>query len=101
VLASSFEDPTVIVSLITTTGALLAIILTGLFARRQAADAKNDRDAQTEKLSEIHLLVNSRMDEALKRVLALEAKLGLQAGEDIPAPAIVTMTTVEPPPEVD
>ena len=46
-----------------------------------------------EKLNEIHVLVNTRMSEALERVQALEAKLGLYAGQSIPSPAIVTVPT--------
>lgn len=47
--------------------------------------------AQTDiQLGQIHVMVNTRLDEALGRVQALELKLGLAAGEDIPAPQIVT-----------
>lgn len=44
-------------------------------------------------LSEIHVLVNNRMTEALNRIDALEGKLGLMPGEAIPSPSVVTPVT--------
>jgi len=52
------------------------------------------------KADEIHVLVNNRMTEALERIAALEAKLGLASGEPIPGPRLVTETS-EPHPEGD
>lgn len=66
-------------------------------AQQVAARVENKVDEAAvvngEKLEEIHVLVNTRMTEALERVAALEAKLGLHAGQDIPTPAIVTVPT--------
>lgn len=45
------------------------------------------------KANKIHVLVNSRMTDAVDRIAALEHKLGLEPGEAIPGPQIVTSTT--------
>jgi hypothetical protein len=38
------------------------------------------------KLDEIHVLVNSRLDEALAKIAAFETRLGLEPGEDPDTP---------------
>lgn len=55
------------------------------------------------KTKQIHVLVNSQMKAALDqidadglRITALEQKLGLSPGEEIPSPAIVTTPTEAP-----
>lgn len=44
----------------------------------------------TRRVNQVHVLVNSKMDAALARVIKLEEKLGLAADEPIPSAAIVT-----------
>lgn len=46
---------------------------------------------------QIHVLVNSRLDQALQRISSLESKLGLSPGEPIPAPPILTTATKPEP----
>jgi hypothetical protein len=46
------------------------------------------------KVQEIHVLVNSQHDEMAKRILALEEKLDLTPGQDIPSQQTVTPATV-------
>jgi cell division protein FtsX len=87
--AGSFEDPTVFVALIGVFGSLGAIYLASRLSQKTQAQAK-------EKIEEIHVLVNGQMTEALDRIEKLEQKLGLAAGEEIPTPAIVTITTETP-----
>ncbi len=84
--AGSFTDPTVYVALIGVFGSLAAILLASLLSKRT-------QNAAAAKIDEIHILVNDRYSEALDRIVKLEEKLGLAAGEEIPAPAIVTITT--------
>lgn len=45
------------------------------------------------KLRQVHVLVNSKMDTALKRIEELEAKLGLASGEQVPGAKILTETS--------
>lgn len=52
----------------------------------------------TLKLRQVHVLVNSKMDTALKRIQELEKKLGLEEGEIIPSAPIVTESTAGIPP---
>lgn len=47
----------------------------------------------TENLQEIHILVNTRLTDAMDRIGELESKLGLSSGEPIPGPATVTRQT--------
>ena len=88
-----YGDPSVIVACITSAGALLAIVLASLLSQRNQRAQRGALNEQQQKISEIHILVNSKMDDALKRIAQLEAKLGLSAGEDIPNPAIITTQT--------
>ena len=67
-----------IVASIVTVGA----VISWLTARRAKA-----------KVQEIHVLVNSQKTVLEQRIIALEAKLDLRAGEKIPAQQIVTPTT--------
>lgn len=82
-IASSFSDPTVIVALVGGICGIVGITLSSLLSQR------NQKSAAT-KIDEIHIMVNSQKDQMEKRIKALETKLGLASGEDIPAPAIVT-----------
>lgn len=88
-VAASFTDPTVFVALIGAFGGFGSIVLASVLSQRNQRTAKK-------KIEEIHVLVNSQMSAALKRIADLEEKLGLAAGEKIPAPAIVAPAT--PPP---
>ena len=47
------------------------------------------------RLNQVHTLVNSQFTAALKRITALEPKLGLTPGEAIPAAQVVTAATGE------
>lgn len=52
------------------------------------------------KSNQIHVLVNSRLEDALTRIKHLEEKLGLSKGEPIPAEAFVKVpvgATIEVP----
>jgi hypothetical protein len=79
----------------------LAIITTYILGRRESRRAANtvaakvddvaqvaaETNSQTgEKLEQIHVLVNSRLSEALDRIGDLEAKLGIPPGAPIPPP---------------
>lgn len=99
--SSSFSDPTVFVALIGAFGGLAAIVLASVLSQRNQKIQKNALVEQTEKITEIHVLVNSKMDAALKRVEQLEAKLGIEAGGDIPGAQIVTPKTPHPGHESD
>jgi Skp family chaperone for outer membrane proteins len=66
---------------------LAAIITTGaIVSYLQARKAKT-------KVEEIHVMVNSQKTELENRIKALEQKLGLASGEEIPHPPIVTTQT--------
>lgn len=58
-----------------------------------ARNTKKKSVELNDKADAIHILVNSRLDEALKRITDLEGKLGLSPGEAIPHPAIVAPQT--------
>ena len=45
------------------------------------------------KLNSVHVLVNQRMTDALKRIDELETKMGLASGEAIPSASIMTTST--------
>lgn len=58
-----------------------ALIITGyVFNRFQAGNTKA-------KVEEIHVLVNSRMSSALRRISQLEKALGIKKGAPVPEPA--------------
>jgi hypothetical protein len=76
----------------------LAIVTTYLLARRDnkaaatavakkvddvAVAAAETTDKTGEKLEEIHVLVNSRLSEALQRIDDLESKLGIPPGASV------------------
>jgi hypothetical protein len=50
------------------------------------------------KTKQIHVLVNSQMSTALKRISELEAKLSLGPGEQIPTASVVTISGSGDPP---
>ncbi len=81
--AGSFTDPTVYVALIGAFAGFFSIILASLLSQRNQRVARTKLDAQGEQITEIHILVNSKMAEALARIAALESELGLAAGEEI------------------
>ncbi len=60
-----------------------------------SANTNRKAHGLAEKADEIHVLVNSRLTEALDRINELEKKLGLTPGEQIPVPAIVTPVTLQ------
>lgn len=71
-----------------------AVKAEALKAAASVAQRVDKAAAETDvKLDEIHVIVNSRMSETLNRVQALEAKLGLHSGEEIPSPPTITKTT--------
>lgn len=59
----------------------IALLILQLLSRKQA-------EANVQKLSQengqIHILVNSRLEDALLRIKHLEEKLGLEPGDPIP-----------------
>jgi hypothetical protein len=97
VVGGSLSDPTVLVALIGGFSGLAGIVIASFFSTRNQRDLKGAVLKQSQTITEIHVLVNSKMDEALQRVAALEAKLGLEAGEAIPTPQIITGGTSAPP----
>lgn len=86
IAAGSFTDPTVIVAIIGGFSGLAGIVLASLLSQRNQKAAATKIDEQAEKIDSIHVLVNSRMQEALDRIVALEKRYGLQAGAEIPPP---------------
>lgn len=77
-------DPTVTAAAIGSIGSLVAIVLAAVLARRSENGAKVERAGHASAIAEIHVLVNSKMDDAMKRIAALEQRLGLAPGETIP-----------------
>jgi ribosome assembly protein YihI (activator of Der GTPase) len=75
----------VVLVIVTVTALIVAFMLARQF--RHLADGETRRIASEtakhvdEQLEAIHMLVNSRLDEALERIELLEHKLGLEPGE--------------------
>lgn len=65
---TSGDIATVIIALITMATTLLTIVLQGSKNKKRVGDNSN-------KLDTIHVLVNSRVEEALKRIAELEAQI--------------------------
>lgn len=86
------------VAAVTATG--VATILTPIGVIVAAFFGRKKLNATAASVNEIHVLVNSRMTEALARIQSLETKLGLAPGEAVPSARIVTTPTptVEPTP---
>ncbi len=81
--AGSFADPTVYVALIGAFAGFISIVLASLLSQRNQRNSRAALTTQGEQITEIHVLVNSKMAEALARIAALESELGLAAGEEI------------------
>lgn len=79
----SFTDPTVLVACIGAVGSLAAILLASLLSQRNQSALRKETTAQSQQMKEIHYLVNSRLEEALIRIAALEGRLGLAPGEEL------------------
>lgn len=80
--------------------AAVGVILVGLlqiytnYRLKLQEHARNAAHEETnENLQEIHVLVNTRLTDAMDRIGELESKLGLSSGEPIPGPATVTKQT--------
>lgn len=60
------------------------------------SEATADRAAAAVAVQEIHVMVNSKLTEALDRVTLLEEKLGLASGEALPTAQVLTKGTPAP-----
>jgi hypothetical protein len=81
-----------------------AVIVVALIGLRAARIGAQHLGAQDEKLQEIHVLVNSRLTEALDRIESLETALHLATGipqEMIRKEQTGTLTAPSPPVEVE
>jgi hypothetical protein len=76
-------------------GTILALMQGFLAHRLTQQDRETEKTSKA--LTEIHVLVNARLDEALDRVLDLEKKLGLSSGEPIPGPPTISTRTEQDP----
>ncbi len=83
IFAGSFADPTVYVALIGAFAGFISIVLASLLSQRNQSAARAALATQAEQITEIHVLVNSKMAEALARIDTLEKRLGLAPGEPI------------------
>ncbi len=81
--SGSFADPTVYVALIGAFAGFISIVLASLLSQRNQRNARAVLTTQGEQITEIHVLVNSKMAEALARIDTLEKRLGLAPGEPI------------------
>lgn len=71
-------SPDIIIAAATLVSALAAFVAAWRSGRKVEAKAAHTEEA----LTEIHVLVNSRLTEALKKIEAFENYLGLRPGEE-------------------
>lgn len=76
------ETITAVAALVAAVTTGFAVVLTALRNGRKIEEVREANEKSDEKLSEIHVLVNARLDEALARILMFEKRLGLEPGAE-------------------